>query len=368
LAQQAVTTLATPDLVPPAWERAAAALLRWASGQVRLIGCATPTNFAEQITKLERGLQRRGPSTPQFSYNPLQLPEVIDRLRRAADELGRGEGLATLYARRADELALEAEMCGVVGSPRLTKLARRRYAPRDGFDGAAEALARRWLDASGPRTPSGEASLSHDVGDPRSLLSRMRAEVGRRRLPVRVLVLGELSALAATGPGVVYVAQGKRLSPRATARCVLHEIEGHVLPRLRAAAQPLAIFALGSARGSDDQEGRALLLEKQADMLSAGRRRELGRRHLAALSMRQGANLVQTARLLMTDGGATPETAARIAARIHRGGGLGREIVYLPAMLRVQAAQRSDPTLEHVLRCGQVSVAAAGALARWCVG
>jgi hypothetical protein len=48
-----------------------------------------------------------------------------------------------------------------------------------------------------------------------------------------------------------------------------------------------------------------------------------------------------------------------VAARVHRGGGLGREIVYLPARFRVRAAFETDASLELMFERGRVSVDAA---------
>lgn len=77
--------------------------------------------------------------------------------------------------------------------------------------------------------------------------------------------------------------------------------------------------------------------------------------------MREGADLIETVRRLLGVG-AEPEDAARIALRAHRGGGLARELVYVPAWLRVRAAVARDPSLESVLASGQISVAAAETL------
>jgi hypothetical protein len=207
-------------------------------------------------------------------------------------------------------------------------------------------------------------SLSDDDRDPGSLLSRMRAAVAARRLPFRVVVARELASLAATGDGVVQIAAGRALSPGEVARTVLHEIEGHVEPRARAGRALLEIFAVGTARGSDDQEGRALSFERRAGLLVGARRRELALRHIAARSVEQRADFVETVRALGRYCESLPDTL-RIAARAHRGGGLARESVYLPALLRHEDAVRRDPGVDRILGAGQVSVAAAGALGPW---
>src|SRR5262249_10654130 len=146
-----------------------------------------------------------------------------------------------------------------------------------------------------------------------------------------VMVSPNLASLAATGDGFVQIAADRWMSRRDVQRTVLHEIDGHVLPRLAGERAALGIFGVGTAWGSGDQEGRALALERRMGFLEPGRRRELALRHVAARSVEAGADFTSTARFLL-DQGAPLEDALRIAARVHRGGGLGREAVYLPAL------------------------------------
>ncbi len=62
-------------------------------------------------------------------------------------------------------------------------------------------------------------------------------EIGERRLPLRV-VIADIAPLAATGDGVIQVARGRMLTRDDVERTVLHEIEGHAAPSVRAAALP----------------------------------------------------------------------------------------------------------------------------------
>ena len=273
--------------------------------------------------------------------------------------------LGALYAGRARELALESAVCEHAGRPGFWEAARRRYSTRDAFDGDADGLAAGWLaEAPALPPPAVDLVMSDDDRDPRSLVARLRAEVGARKLAVRVVVLRDLASIAATGEGVIQVVAGRPLSTRDVERTVLHEIEGHAIPRARGAVAPLGLFAVGTARGGDDQEGRALHLERAAGFLDGPRRRELALRHVAARAVERAADFVETARLLLAHGPPIGD-ALRIAARAHRGGGLGREAVYLPALLRVEDAIARAPAIEAVLSMGRVAVDAASDLAPW---
>jgi hypothetical protein len=349
----------------PAWERRFCGLLGGSAERALILPACTPLNLAAELEALHEAFSSGRTRCPDFQYpRPIVQIEREQTLLRAADELGSSGALGAVYAARAREIALEMRICRAAGTPALAALARERYQATDSYAAGADALAERWLESEASGDGCG-SSISDDAGDPQSLVSRMRAEVGRRRLPVQVRVSDRLSALAATGAGVVYVAMGRRLSHKAVERTVLHEIEGHVLPRTRAASAPLAIFSLGTARGSDEQEGRALFLEHEAGVLDPGRRLELARRHLACRLLERGADFVETVRVLARDRGTPLADALRIAARAHRGGGLGREIVYLPSLLRVRALRQRRPALAQVLAMGLVSVEAAPLLERW---
>jgi hypothetical protein len=329
-----------------------------------MIAVTTPQNLGAELGRLQASWGRERGGDARFAYAaPGDYGELIDGLERAAEALeGRGF-IGGIYAARARELAMEARVCASVGTAGLWEAARRRYARRDELDHEADDLARAWL-AEGEDKAEYDRIQSDDERDPRSLLSEMRRAVGEWRLPLRVIVARDLAPLAATGEGFIQVAAGRAVSPRDVTRTVLHEIEGHAVPAARAKALPLSIFAVGTAWGSDDQEGRALSLERRAGLLDAGRRRELALRHVTARAVEQGAGFPEAARILVDLGVELPG-ALRIAARVCRGGGLAREAVYLPALLRVEAALEADPDLEMVLASGRVAVPYADALRAW---
>lgn len=363
----------------PRWSLRATAALADAGARVRVIAANTPVNLRRELHRLERAWRAAGPSAPRFRY---EAPTDHGGLRAVLDLVGReldthGE-LGEIYAARARELSDDAALCETAGTPGLWAAARRRYARRDRFDAAADTTADVWLSESlsevlfepathSPSEPApGDAPpvRSDDERSPASLVSRLRQEIGRRRLPLRVIVKDNLASLAATGDGFVQVVAGRALTRKDVERTVLHEIAGHVEPRILASSARLGIFAVGTARGSDDQEGRALGLERAAGFLDLGRRREIALRHLAARAVEARADFVSTARLLL-DRGAPLDAALRITARAHRGGGLGREAVYLPALLRVEAALAADAGLDRVLGAGRIAVDAAPALRAW---
>jgi hypothetical protein len=338
--------------------------LRALCRRVQVLGALSPVNFGSEVARLEAAWRAGREETPRFLYGP--LPDLSDVARSAsaiADGMSGGGEMAELYAARASEIALEAELVAARGRPEVAALATRRFAVDDALAVEADALAALLLSQNPERSSSEDVVVSDDTADPRSLVCRARAEIGRLRLPVRVAVAESLAPLAAAGDRLLQIGAGRRCTVTDVERTVLHEVRGHLLPMHRAASMEPAIFETGSARGSEGQEGYALLLESRAGYLRDGRARELALRHLAARAVHAGASFVETARLVEARGAALPQ-AMRIAARAHRGGGLGREAGYLPAYVALTSALARQPKLEAVVASGRFSIGAAAVLMR----
>jgi hypothetical protein len=346
--------------VPPDVER----LLLRAAREVRPLAALTPVDSVRERLRLVSLLRSGRPAIPQWTYAPVDQCELRRGLEAAERALERGLASAVegLYLARIRELSIEAALCAAAGTRQIASLALRRFAPANAaIAGAATSLRAAWLALDARREDA--PSIASDDPHPRSLLSQMRAAVGRLRLPFAVVPRRDLAALAATGDRAIYVAAGRALGPDDAARTVLHEIEGHARPRARAALAGSHLFRAGTARGTDDQEGRALLLEERAGFLSDKRRHQLAARHWAVEAMLAGASFADVARSLVGDHGFDPGDAVLIAERAFRGGdgehpGLGRERVYLESLVRMRDHLAHHPQDERVLACGQVAIEA----------
>jgi hypothetical protein len=333
-------------------------LLRRAEAEIRLIDRAQPLNGAAErealIADWGAGKQR----APRFEYAPAPaLGPLRAALDAAALAIGGFGALGATYAARALELETEARAAEHVAGPEFAGLSALRYPLEQSADAeAANVWAERWISAAGD-APA-KQHRSDDRADPESLFCALeRATAG---LPVRVEIRANQAAAAAVGEGFVGVRPGLWHSQASVTRIVLHEIEGHVRPRVLAQREELGLFRVGSACSSDDEEGRALLLERGAGVLEGERCRELARRHIAAREVRRGAAFQDIVYLLLGLGQDTA-SAVEAACRACRGGGLGRESVYLVALSRVTRAFEAEPALEAYFEHGRVSVPAAHA-------
>ena len=336
-------------------------LLAEAERTVALIDRCRPLNTRAELERIAASWDASGPVVPEFRYRP--IPDLTDTRRALEGVVAAGTrlgSLGALYAARAEELGREAAALEALGTPSFAERAASRYPVDVSAVGvAADARALRW--AAIEPEEADERVLAEDERDPRSLVRVLGMLIGSLKIAARVALVPELASAAAAGDGVVLVRPGVRHSENAARRIALHEVIGHVLPRIVARAELLGVFRVGSASGTDDEEGRALFVEEREGLLCNSRRRELGVRHLGALAVRKGADWVELVRLVLRHGFAMRD-ALRLAARIARGGGLAREIVYLPAFLRVRTALLEEPAVEAYLERGRVSVAAARTL------
>jgi hypothetical protein len=337
--------------------------LAQAAREVRLLAAVTPVNLAEERERLARELGRGRPPIPRYVYAPAQRTELrrlLAALSERVDDVAPAS-LARAYAARIDELDLEARIAEAAGSRRIGVLCRARFDEKD-KDVAREAHDRadEWLALRSELSGELPEKIPSDSPDPASLLSAMRRAIGAARLPFAVEVSEALSSRAATGERTLWVARGRLLTARETRRTVVHEIEGHALPRVRSASKP-PIFSIGTAKGTDDQEGFALLAEERDGGLDDERRHEIAARHRAVEQMALGASFAEVTLALTTEHGIAPEAALGIAERAFRGSdgktpGLGRERVYLGAWLRVRAHLERHPEDEEVLASGQIAL------------
>jgi hypothetical protein len=341
--------------------RGAEALFSEAEARINLLSRCRPLNVAAATTKF-LAAQRRGQRVElELEY---AAPPDLAALRRAldavAEELQGVSAIGRLYADRAAELELEASLAEHAGRPGFAELARRRHPVGAGPEwDTALGLAQSWLAASLPS--AGPLHRSDDGRCPDSLVSTLARFIGERRWPLRVEVRPELSSRAACGDGVIFVRAGEMLEVHEARRIALHELLGHALPRLVSRGHALGLLRVGSARSTDDEEGRALHIEAAAELLDERRRRELGGRHWVALAVARGATVWDVIGGLGQFGWDAPAAVA-LYVRVARGGGLCRELEYLPAWLRFGAAARDEPAHAAWLALGRVSLSAARVL------
>lgn len=335
-------------------------VLARAEQDIRLLDRLVPMNLPRERARINELYGSGQSGEPRFDYPPPEPRLAATRRRLVAlgsslEPLG---PLGALLAERARELDLEASLAEAVGRPDFARLAAARYpAPAGAEATAIEKTVSAWL--AEPAGATDELLIRvDDASDPESLISVLRAKISAERLPVRVDLRGDLPTIAAAGDGFVAIRSDAKVTAAEAERIACHELTAHAAPRVAARREGIALFRVGARGSSDEEEGRALLIEDRLGLSSSSRRRELALRHRASEWVRQGAPFSDVVRQLQGLG-ADLTRALDLAQRALRGGGLGRELAYLPARQRVSAAFAKDPGLERFFERGRVSIAAA---------
>ncbi|HEX6272081.1 MAG TPA: tyrosine/phenylalanine carboxypeptidase domain-containing protein [Polyangiaceae bacterium] len=338
---------------------AAGESLARAEDGIALVARATPLDVHAEIHRLSKLAANGAHLRPVFRYAAVpDLAAIRSGLERMAREAAAHGAMGRLLAARAEELELEARLAGCIGTPAFAALAARRFrAPRGALATRVAAFVEGALAAPQP-SDAGALVASDDGASPASLFSRLTRGARELGFSIRVVVRPEQLATAATGHGIVAIRPGVLLDADTAARIAGHELLAHALPRARSVHAASAVFRAGTAGSVEGEEGRAVLVEERAGYLGPARRRELALRHVAALAVRRGADFHETAGELLSRG-ANVRAAIEIAVRVHRGGGLARELVYLPAYCEVRAAFAREPELERFFERGRVGLEAA---------
>ena len=332
------------------WLPSALRALREASATCPLSSAIVPLNASAERRRLT-GTE----ASPAWNYARYDADGRGEALRALARFLAgeRGCPVSRLLAARAHELAEYTEMAESVGTRRFSHLSQRGNAP----SAAAIALANEWCKLQVP--PAHEPSVASE-GPGVSLESALRSRLAELAVDWPVTARAGMAALAATGDGFVAVAVGRRLTEATLRRTVVHEIEGHVLPRVRANRVGHALTRIGSAQGIAAQEGWALRCEERAGLLTAPRKHELAWRTLACARMADGASFVDVLRALQREAAFTHEAAYALAERLFRGSlgtlpGLGRESHYLNYYIRIRDHLAEHAGDEALFACAVVA-------------
>ena len=127
-----------------------------------------------------------------------------------------------------------------------------------------------------------------------------------------------------------------------------HEIGTYLLTYFNGGAQPLQLLKSGLAGYEELQEGLAVLAEYLVGGLNYSRLRILAARVVAAHALTEGATFTDTFRVLHQEHGFSPSTAFNVTARIFRGGGLTKDIVYLRGLVTLLGILNEKSKFENL--------------------
>ena len=238
--------------------------------------------------------------------------------------------LHALFSDKRKELDSQIDLLGDRGTKRFLYGSLLVYgAPDD----ALIALARRITAEIAPRA---QESGGGDTLDALAFVQIAEQELEHYRkewpsLAARVEVRDNVPGLIVSN-GHFLVGNKTKVSAGRVRATIAHEVGTHILTYYNGLAQPFQQLHAGLAGYEATQEGIAVLAEYLVGGLSRPRMRLLAGRVLAVAALVDGADFVETTRILHADYGFSQRGAYTIAMRVHRSGGLTKDMVYLKGL------------------------------------
>ncbi|MCE9625755.1 MAG: flavohemoglobin expression-modulating QEGLA motif protein, partial [Deltaproteobacteria bacterium] len=190
---------------------------------------------------------------------------------------------------------------------------------------------------------------------------RAREEIAyyRKRYPrfaARVEVREDIASGLMVSRGNLLVGTYTKIPVSRVEALLNHEVGTHLVTYYNGRAQPFRQLYSGLAGYEELQEGLAVLAEYLVGGLSRPRVRLLAGRVLATKAMIDGADFMETFRMLTEEYGFEKKGAFTITLRIFRGGGLTKDAVYLRGVVSIFQYLREGGDL-NTLFVGKISSA-----------
>ncbi|HIQ50156.1 MAG TPA: DUF1704 domain-containing protein [Nanoarchaeota archaeon] len=133
----------------------------------------------------------------------------------------------------------------------------------------------------------------------------------------------------------ITIGKNRKFSEKDIRRLIEHEIGVHALRAENGSLQPLEIFVAGFPKYLKTEEGLALYREKDTKLLENKKLREYAARVIAVDMMYNGYEFRQIFEELKSYG-FSDEEAWNITYRVLRGGGIGKDYIYLEGLREIE--------------------------------
>lgn len=312
----------------------------------------TPVNIRSAWRTFSR---RRHEHAPRFLYRPLEEDPALLKRRLYSLPLERVEDptLQLIFRQKQQELDRQLGMLEEVETRKFLPGSLQVYGRPD------QELSRIANDLLRRLPPRAREDSRGGWLDARSFADLAERELDhyRRQLPDMasgVHIRNDIAGGIQVSRGQVYVAADARIPATRAEALLQHEVGTHVLTYFNGRAQPFRQLYSGLSGYEGLQEGLAVLAEYLSGGLNRPRLRLLAGRVLGVELLVQGADFIETFRVLHREAGFAAATAYSITARIHRGGGLTKDLVYLQGLREV---------LAHLARGGKLGPILVGKIA-----
>lgn len=300
----------------------------------------TPINSEDAWSEFKSSNFERA---PHFLYRPLAFNIADSKKALFAINLDRFEDpvLTTLYREKQTELDQQLSMLSARGERQFVELGRALYRS---IEPRLSQAAHDILQA----TAGSQSGDDSDTVDYRFLERRAKIMIDRyatqsKGFAASVAVRDDLPAGMMVSNGQLLISRHSAMAKGRVEALLSHEVGVHLLTYFNGSGHGLQIFRSGLAGYEGVQEGLAVLAEYLSGGMTVARLRLLAARVCAVAGMLDGASFVDTFALLHHKHGFSDRNAFNIALRVHRGGGLAKDAIYLRGLLEL---------LDHLSRGG----------------
>jgi uncharacterized protein (TIGR02421 family) len=293
----------------------------------------TPVNFKAAWSEFKRHHFER---VPKLYYRPLPVdPDLMKRkLFNTPIERVEDPTLAALFQEKRRELDRQLTMLSERNTPHFFHGSMQLFGK---IDSGLLQLAHEILDTYSPRTRESGKNGYLTAG---AIAEHARVEIQSYQqaypgFSAKVEVRDDIVSGLMVSFDTLLIGRETQIPAVRREAILSHEIGTHLLTYFNGRAQPFQLLCMGLADYQELQEGLAVLAEYLGGVLSPTRLRILAARLLAAESLIQGANFVETFRMLNRTYKFERSAAFGITLRIYRGGGLTKDGVYLRGLVSV---------------------------------
>lgn len=287
----------------------------------------TPTN-TDQAWK---EFQSQGfTSAPLLQYRPLPYHPSSLKRQLFDIEIERVEDptLAHLYWEKQHELDHQISALRQLDTANFLYSSLQLYGkPEDDLVELAESIMRRFPQPS-PGSGTGESLGVKEV----ARLAREEIDYYHARLSefnAKVEVCNHIASDFMVAKGRLLISETVHMAHHRLGPLLHHEIGTHLLTYFNGRCQPFRQLYAGLAGYEDLQEGMAVLAEYLSGGLTTNRLRTLASRVIAVRAMLDGARFEDTFARLHEEFHFPPRKSFVTTLRVHRGGGLTKDIIYL---------------------------------------
>ena len=303
----------------------------------------TPVNAPQAWQEFQSNKYQKN---PEFLYRPRNIdPALMKRqLYQAPIELIEDPTLAYIFSSKREELDRQISLVADRNTARFLLGSRQLFGdvPAELLDLAKEMLS---LPPPAQQTETGYLSASEFAQQAQQEIDCYRQQ--DPDLPAQVELRDDVPGILVS-KGHLLVGRDTRILKGRVNATLAHEIGTHIVTHYNGSQQPFRELYAGMAGYEPLQEGLAVLAEYLSNELSHTRMRLLAGRVMAVDMISNGADFIESFRMLENEYGFSRANAFTICMRVYRGGGYTKDFIYLQGLVNVLDYLAAGQQLEQL--------------------